>query len=112
MKEPYREGVASHMGPESCVGGRKSVGEASIGVRAGWVLSRENITSERRRSHWMRKATSAASPSRDADRALRGLRPHARTETPHAEPGRSRVRPPGMARRSAVGIRKEHATDA
>jgi hypothetical protein len=34
MKEPYGEGVASHTGPESRVGGRKAVGEALTGLRA------------------------------------------------------------------------------
>ena len=41
MKTLYVEGVATHDGPESCVGVRKGVGEASTGVRAGPVLSRE-----------------------------------------------------------------------
>jgi hypothetical protein len=42
MEEPYGEGVATHTGPESCVGAREGFGEALIGVRAGRVLSREN----------------------------------------------------------------------
>ena len=41
MKESYDEGVASHIGPESCAGARKGLGEALTGVRAGRVLSRE-----------------------------------------------------------------------
>ncbi len=41
MKEPYREGVAIHSGPESCVGVRKGHDEALTGVRPGWALSRE-----------------------------------------------------------------------
>ena len=41
MKIPYGEGVANHTGPESCVDGRKGIGEALTGeVRAG-LLSRE-----------------------------------------------------------------------
>jgi hypothetical protein len=43
MKESYGEDIASHTGPESCVGGRKVAGEALTGVRMGWVLSRESI---------------------------------------------------------------------
>jgi hypothetical protein len=43
MKESYVEGLATHDGPESCVGARKGVGEALTGVRAGWVLSRESM---------------------------------------------------------------------
>jgi hypothetical protein len=41
MKVSYVEGIASHNGPESCVGVRKDDGEALTGVRAGRVLSRE-----------------------------------------------------------------------
>jgi RNA-directed DNA polymerase len=41
MKELYIEGVATHGGPESCVGAREDVGEALTGVRAGWLSSRE-----------------------------------------------------------------------
>lgn len=35
------KGLANHDGPESCVGARKSGGEALTGESAGWVLSRE-----------------------------------------------------------------------
>jgi hypothetical protein len=41
MKVPYGEGVATHTGPESCVGAGNCVREALTGGRAGWVLSRE-----------------------------------------------------------------------
>lgn len=42
MKVSYVEGLATHIGPESCVNiVRKDEGEALTGVRAGWVLSRE-----------------------------------------------------------------------
>jgi len=41
MEESYSEGLASHTGPESCIGARKSSDEALTGVRAGRVLSRE-----------------------------------------------------------------------
>ena len=42
MKESYGEGLATHTGPESCVGARKGDGEALTGERAGRVLSRES----------------------------------------------------------------------
>jgi len=42
MKESNDEGIASHIGPESCAAARKSHGEALTGVRAGRVLSRES----------------------------------------------------------------------
>jgi hypothetical protein len=42
MKESYGEGIASRTGPEPCADVREGVGEASAGVRAGRVLSRES----------------------------------------------------------------------
>jgi RNA-directed DNA polymerase len=41
MEVSYSEGLANHIGPESCVGVREGEDEALTGVRAGWVLSRE-----------------------------------------------------------------------
>src|SRR5688500_15645134 len=41
MKGSYGEEVATHAGPGSCVDVRKDGGEASTGVRAGRVCSRE-----------------------------------------------------------------------
>ncbi len=43
MKVPDEKGVATHLGPESCVGAREGDGEALTGERAGWVLSREIV---------------------------------------------------------------------
>jgi hypothetical protein len=43
MKVSCDEGVASHVGPESCGGGRKIVVEALTGESAGRVLSLENL---------------------------------------------------------------------
>jgi len=43
MRVPYGEGPASHTGPESCGDDRKVVVEALAGVRAGRVLSLENL---------------------------------------------------------------------
>src|SRR5580700_5956781 len=37
----YDEGVAIHIGPESCAGGREAVREALTGERAGQLLSHE-----------------------------------------------------------------------
>ena len=42
MEELYIEGVATHDGPEPCVGARKGVGEASVGVRAGRAIEPRN----------------------------------------------------------------------
>src|SRR5665213_70305 len=44
MKVSCDEGIASHVGPESCGGGRKAVVEALTGESTGRVLSLENVT--------------------------------------------------------------------
>ena len=41
MRVHRDEGVANHIGPESCAGPREGVGEALTGVRTGQPLSRE-----------------------------------------------------------------------
>src|SRR6058998_1716647 len=81
MKESYGEGVASHAGPESCVGVREGDREALTGGGAGRVLSRE-----------------IHEPLRGADALEAGGRPHrqrryrealtdpARSETPSTRP--------------------------
>jgi len=43
MREPYDEGLANHIGPESCGGGSNGTAEALTGVRAGQALSREML---------------------------------------------------------------------
>ena len=43
MKESHNEGVASHIGPESCGGVRKGAAEALTGGGMDWVLSLENL---------------------------------------------------------------------
>jgi len=42
VKVPYGEGIAYHIGPESCAGARKEVGEALTGGMQAGTLSREN----------------------------------------------------------------------
>jgi hypothetical protein len=62
MKVPYDEGLASHIGPESCVCGRKAAVEALTGVRVGQVLSRERGSSSGcGRRQRVRKATQGTS---------------------------------------------------
>jgi hypothetical protein len=58
MKVSYGEDLANHIGPESCVCGRKATGEALTGESAGQVLSRERgFASGCRRRQLDRKAT-------------------------------------------------------
>jgi hypothetical protein len=80
MRTLYIEDLASHGGPESCVGGPRGRSEALTGgVRAG-LLSRETPTSSgcRRFSHW-RKATLPAALSSSRWQTLRGRGTQART---------------------------------
>ena len=44
MRERYVEDLANHDGSESCVGGRKAVGDALTGAQAGRVSSLEKFT--------------------------------------------------------------------
>ena len=43
MKVPYDEGLAPHIGPESCVYARKGIGEALIGGMRAVLLSCESF---------------------------------------------------------------------
>jgi hypothetical protein len=46
VKVSDSEGLASHTGPESWLGGREVAGQALTGEAAGWVLSREMILTQ------------------------------------------------------------------
>ncbi len=66
MRESYDEGVASHIGPESCGGGSNAMAEALTGVRAGQVLSREMLVNSGVLTIWVsRTATPGMSLARD-----------------------------------------------
>ena len=43
MQVPYDEGVAIHIGPESCAVAREGIGEALTGGRIGQPSSRERV---------------------------------------------------------------------
>ena len=81
MQESYDEGLASHIGPESCAVVCKDFGEALTGVRAGWVLSRENLlaltgSSGSRRRPGRAEGESGCVVSARCICSLRGQRPH------------------------------------
>ena len=88
MKESHREGLATRSDPESCAVVREDDSEALTGARAGQVSSREiDLPSGCRRPYGRRKATSTASPTRDA------LGPRAVKDPEHAP--KHLVREPG-----------------
>ena len=47
MRELDGEGVAIHVGPESCVRVREGAGEALTGVRAGWAIEPRKLNKVR-----------------------------------------------------------------
>jgi hypothetical protein len=47
VRELDGEGVAIHVGPESCVRVREGAGEAVTGVRAGWVIEPRKLNKVR-----------------------------------------------------------------
>ena len=83
MEKSNSEGVAIHAGPAPCVGARKGDGEASAGVRAGRVLSRE-IHEPQRELRVLRGADAVELGGRqDRRRRYREARTDlARSETP------------------------------
>ena len=103
MKEPYEEGLASHLDPESCVRAREGTCEALTGARAGMVLSREindptvPTLSPNAVGNTARRAIASACAGRARSET------HGRTETSCTGTGRPRVPSPRMARRRRVG---------
>ena len=90
MKESYDEGVASHIGPESCAGDRKGLSEALTGARAGRVWSRVILLKFREPTWWDEaEGNNGRVDNARGVRSLRGRRPQARTETPGTGIGRS-----------------------
>src|SRR5260221_8857867 len=100
MKVSCDEALASHAGPESCVGVREGAGEAltacgersRTGVRAGWVLSPEIDASGAPTRFTPPEGHTERVAIARPERTPRDRRPQARTQTLHAEAGRSRVR--------------------
>jgi len=88
MEESYDEGVANHIGPESCASVREGRGEALTGVRAGRVWSREILFNSRVLTLWDRwKATLGGSIARDLFRPCAVVGPGHVRKHPTREPG-------------------------
>jgi hypothetical protein len=92
MKESYDEGLANHIGSESCGGGSNAMAEALTGVRAGRVLSREILLKSRVPTSWdVAEGNIGRVVSARHVWTLRGRRPRARTETSYTGTGRSHI---------------------
>src|SRR4029453_16334864 len=90
MEESYGEGIANHAGPESCGESREGRGEASIGVRAGRVYSRENnclrgadaVRRSGRPHRTRRQRETRTGPARSETPRTHGITMHGNREIP------------------------------
>ena len=64
MEEPYGKAEATRSGPEPWRCGGNAVTQASVGVRAGWVWSRESLQGPGRRGCSRKPKASPAATSR------------------------------------------------
>ena len=104
MQVSYDEGVAIHIGPESCAVAREGFGEALTGGRIGQPLSRERVLFRVPTPCIWRKAhIQAGHCERQDDPAWSGTL--ACADAPCTGTGRCRDRPLGNSRRSASGRR-------
>jgi len=92
MRELYIEGVAIHGGPEPCVDGREAVGEASVGVRAGWAIEPRKwccrgadvFTTGGRQYRWRRFRESSADLAGSENLCMRGIFMRENREVPRS----------------------------
>ena len=90
MEELYVEGLATHGGPESCVGVREGAGEALTGARAGRAIEPRNhrvrgadAVSEGGRQHRRRRYRELlAGPARSENQGMYGTSMRENREIP------------------------------
>ena len=123
MQQPYKKGVAIHLGPESCAVGREARGEALTGGHAGQPLSSEITTSACRPSPDRGKAiprTALREPSTDAAESetlcMRGssMRENRETSGIPTSTGRGTVgegHKPHARRARSRGVGRSRSTD-
>ena len=123
MQQPYRKGVAIHLGPESCAVGREARGEALTGGHAGHPSSSEITTSACRPSPDRGKAiprTALGEPSTDAAESetlcMRGssMRENRETSGIPTSSGRGTVgegHQPHARRARSRGVGRSRSTD-
>ncbi len=98
MRESHIEGVATHSGPEPCVGVREGAGEASVGVRAGWAIEPRNqsfrgadaVSLGGRQHRRRRYRESPAGPARSENLGMHGIFMRENREIPRS-PAREMV---------------------
>ncbi|VGO22848.1 hypothetical protein SCARR_04945 [Pontiella sulfatireligans] len=90
MKESYNEGLASHIGPESCLDNPRGCGKALTGESTGGLLSSE-ITCYQRQTSWtVRECNMVGRVNRERSTALAESWNLACADTLRAGIGRSR----------------------
>ena len=110
MKESHGEGLATHTGPESCGGARKSTAEALTGVRAGQVFSRERnflrgadaVRRSGRPYRARRQRETRTDPARSETPGTHGITMHGNREIPElpaADGAAGRIGKPNGVRR-------------
>ena len=113
MKVSYDEGVASHIGPESCGRSREGKAEALTGERAGWVIEPRNpylvrdadaLMSCGRRYRAIRQGEDRSGPAGSKAPCTHGSISYGSRETPRPAPGQKwpgvrAVNPKGERRR-------------
>jgi hypothetical protein len=117
MKVLYIEGLANHIGPESCIGVRKGDGEALTGERTGWVFRQESMPHHELGylevpTLWNQaegKTLGVAKARRFG--TLRGKRPYACTDALCSGTGRSHRPLRSQDQQSVSGSRKTGADD-
>ena len=87
MQVPYDEGVANHIGPESCAVAREGLGEALTGECTGQPLSRESFLSLGADSVHKAEGNTSARIIASARTTRRGQRPWHEQTLLAREPG-------------------------
>jgi len=90
MRELYIEGVATHDGPESCVGVREDGGEALTGACVGWAIEPRNhlvrgadvVSRDGRPHHRPRYRKLPVDPARSENLCMRGTSMRENREIP------------------------------
>jgi hypothetical protein len=95
MEELHIEGVATHDDPEPCFGARKSVGEASVGARAGRAMEPRNhgirgadvVYDNGRQHRQQRYRELLAGPARSENHGMHGTSMRENREGPRSPVG-------------------------
>ncbi len=118
MQEPYEEGPASHLDPESCAGGRKAVREALTGARADTVSScdkanrgAQSIRPDEGHTEAGATREPAADPAQSQTRRTFGTPSPGTWEIPRASGGASRPDRPEKASSRTSGTHARGKSD-